>query len=76
MEAVATPSVRPCEYATRARAGTLVRRARFDYDDFVGVLKCDAIKENAGQLKYPHSSLLFEYFPQDTSLTPLPVIPT
>ena len=35
VEAVATPSVRPCEYATRARAGTLVRRAHFSFDDVV-----------------------------------------
>ena len=50
-EAVATPSVRPWEYATGARAGTLVRRAHFGCDDFVDVLKCGTITENAEQLK-------------------------
>ena len=44
IEAVATPSVRPRENATRARARTLVRQAHFSCGDFVDVLTSSAMK--------------------------------
>ena len=52
IEAVATPSVRHCEYATRSRQHAGSTSAFWLRLYFVDVLKCGAIKENAAQSKF------------------------
>ena len=67
IDAVAMSSVRPCEYAKRARIGTLVRHAQSGFSTISSMYWRQAQLRNYSAIITP--SLLLERFPRDALLT-------